>query len=200
MGHHDGRRSVGATLAAVKRLILGAMLAAAVLVIQSGPARSDSNPSDSNPVGDGTVAVSEVGSTLPALTFEDQHEEPHTLDASVKLIVFTRDMDAGEIVKETLAENGGEVLAANGAVYITDVHGMPSLIRSLFALPSMRKRPYAMWLDVEGEDTKILPAREGQPSLIHLDAMTVSRIDSIATAAALREALGMPPAPSEDDD
>jgi hypothetical protein len=146
------------------------------------------------------VAVAEVGSTLPALSFEDQHGESHSLDASVRLIVFTRDMDAGDIVKETLAENGGEVLAANAAVYITDVHGMPSLIRSLFALPSMRKRPYAMWLDVEGEDTTILPAREGQPSLIHLDAMRVTRIDSIASGAALREALGMPAVPGEDDE
>jgi hypothetical protein len=181
------------------------MLAAAVLVIHSGAAHSDANPGDTNPsdtvpADAGSVAIAEVGSTLPALTFEDQHEELHTLDASVKLIVFTRDMDAGGIVKETLAENGGEVLAANGAVYISDVHGMPSLIRSLFALPSMRKRPYSMWLDVEGEDTKILPATEGQPSLIHLDAMTVSRIDSVATAAALREALGMPAAPSEDEE
>jgi hypothetical protein len=179
----------------MKRLALALSLTLALAAIHTGSARSDSH--EGSETG---VAVAEVGSTLPALRFEDQHGELHTLDASVKLIVFTRDMDAGDIVKETLAENGGEVLAANGAIYISDVHAMPSLIRSLFALPSMRKRPYPMWLDVEGEDTTILPATEGQPSLIHLDALQVTRIDSVASGAALRDALGMPAAPSESED
>lgn len=171
------------------------LIAPLVALLGAGVARSDS-PEAGEGRGDSGAAPAGVGSTLPPLHFEDQHGESHTLDASVKRILFTRDMDAGEIVKETLAENGGEVLAANRAVYITDVHGMPSLIRRLFALPSMRERPYAMWLDVEGEDTKILPASEGQPSLIHLDAMRVTRIESIPSAAALREALGMPAAPA----
>jgi hypothetical protein len=184
----------------VKRLQLGIGIgiAAAALAVHAGSARADSDAADAAGGGGSAAETVEAGSRLPPLRFEDQHGEPHRLDASVALIVFTRDMDAGDIVKQTLAEDGAEVLAANRAVYISDIHGMPGLIRRLFALPSMRKRSYPMWLDVEGEDTKILPAREGQPALIHLDALTVTRIESVASVAALRAALGMPPAAAGD--
>ncbi len=133
-----------------------------------------------------------VGATLPALTLEDQHGESHTLDASVRLVIFTREMDAGDVVKEVLAERGGEVLAERSAVYVADVHGMPGLIRRLFALPAMRRRPYAMWLDTEGDATADFPSVDGKPTLLFVEALQVKDVQHPADAAALRAALGLP--------
>ena len=136
---------------------------------------------------------------MPALTLEDQHGETHTLDASVRLVIFTREMGAGDMVKDLLAENGGEILSERGAIYVADVNRMPGLIRRMFALPSMRKRPYPMWLDTEGTATADLPAVEGKPTLLFLEDGKVKKIRNPGTGAELREALGLPPELPEDE-
>lgn len=133
-----------------------------------------------------------VGSTLPALTLEDQHGEAHTLDASIRLVIFSREMGAADIVKETLAENGGAILKERQAVYVADIHKMPSVIRFLFALPSMRRRSYPMWLDTEGVVTADLPAVEGKPTLLFLENLQVKEIRNPGDVRALRSALGLP--------
>jgi hypothetical protein len=131
----------------------------------------------------------QVGGTLPALTLRDQHGESRAIDAGLKAILFSRDMDAGGIVKDALKEGGAELLAGAGAVYVADVSAMPRLIRRIFAIPSMRRRGYPMLLDMEGSATVDFPGGKGQPALITLDELRVTAIESFESAQALRAAL-----------
>ena len=66
---------------------------------------------------------------------------------------------------------------------------MPSLVATMFAIPAMRDRPYAMLLDRDGKTTTRLPALEGQAALIFLDRLTVQRIVNVTDAAAVRREL-----------
>jgi hypothetical protein len=128
------------------------------------------------------------GMTLPPLTLTDQHDVAVTVGPETRVIVFTRDMDAGDIVKDALAEHA-ELLGAAQAVYVSDISRMPSLIAKLFALPAMRKRPYRMLLDRDGKATADFPSSEGQVTVMRLTDLRVESVERVGSAAALRAAL-----------
>jgi len=138
-----------------------------------------------------------VGDMLPAARFDDQHGRTHTLHGHVRVIVFSRDMEAGDVIKAALSEDGARVLGDAGAVYVADVSGMPAVIRRVFALPRMRARGYPMLLDTEGEVTARFPARAGQATVLVLENLRVTTVQHHPDAVGLRDALtGLAAAPA----
>jgi hypothetical protein len=134
-----------------------------------------------------------VGDAIEPFTLEDQHGESRSVDGSVKVILFSRDMDGGDFLKEGLAEVSPEYLREMQAVYVADISGMPGLIARMFAVPAMRKRPYSMLLDRDGETTTRLPDVEGQATLIFLDRLTVQRIVHVNEPTAVKRELQTTP-------
>jgi len=130
-----------------------------------------------------------AGARLPALTLEDQHGEAHTLDPSLRAVVFSRDMDGGGVIRDALQEEGDLLLEDADAVYVADVHGMPGIIRSLIAKPRMRDRPYPMLLDEEGEATAAFPSEPGKATLLLLDELEITGVEHPGSPEELREAL-----------
>ena len=137
-----------------------------------------------------------VGSVLPALSLEDQHGETRTLDASVRVVLFSRDMDGGDVIKKALADDGPDFLERIGAVTVADVSAMPGLVLRLMARPAMRRRPYPMLLDQQGKATADFPSQQGKATLLFLERSKVVRVAYVATADELRGALE-PAAPGE---
>ncbi|MGH0035787.1 MAG: DUF4440 domain-containing protein [Myxococcota bacterium] len=131
----------------------------------------------------------EPGDPFPEVTLEDQHGRPHTLDAGVRLVLFSADMDAGDIAEEALEEDGASLLEAARAVSVSDIERMPALVTKLFALPSMRRRPYPMLLDRDGETTSRWPAEPGRVTLLTLRDSTLVSVEAFDAAAPLREVL-----------
>ena len=137
-----------------------------------------------------------VGGVLPALSLQDQHGESHALDASVRVVLFSRDMDGGDVIKQALAGDGPDFLERNGAVTVADVSAMPGLVLRLMARPAMRRRPYPMLLDEQGDATADFPSQKGKATLLFVERSKVVRITYVGTADALRGALE-PTAPGE---
>lgn len=128
-----------------------------------------------------------VGDTLPELTLQDQHGAQRVVDASARVILFSRDMDGGDVLKAALDDLPEGTLEMRGAVYVSDISGMPGIIARLFAVPSMRRRPYPMLLDRTGEATALLPDQPGLATMIHLDALRITRIEHFDGADGARE-------------
>ena len=137
------------------------------------------------------VAPYGVGDTIDGFTLENQHGEAAAVDASTRVVLFSRDMDGGDLLKAALAEVPQSKLDARGAVYVSDISGMPSLVARLFAVPAMRRRPYAMLLDREGATTARLPDEAGRATLVHLSDLRVERIVYASDAEAVRAGLGL---------
>jgi hypothetical protein len=129
------------------------------------------------------------GQQLTAFTLYDQHDLAAPINATTRMIVFARDMDAADIVEAALADNGAALLSDAGALFVSDIHKMPSLITRLFAVPAMRKRPYRMVLDREGKLTADWPAQEEKVTLIKLDRLEIESVEYIGDAARLRAVL-----------
>lgn len=133
-----------------------------------------------------------VGSVLPRIELPDQHGEARAIDDSVRVVVFTREMKAGDVVKKAVEKAGPDLFDRNGAVYVVDVKGMPAIIRTLFALPAMRRRPYKLLVDDEGAKTADIPSSEGKPTVLVLDKLRVTGLSNPATADALILAIEPP--------
>jgi hypothetical protein len=133
-----------------------------------------------------------VGARLEPIQLADQHDQPRSVDATRRALLFTRDMDAGDVLKQALASDGPALLDAAGAVYVADLSGMPALVLRLFALRKLRERPYPMLLDRDGASTARLPAQAGKVSLLVLDALRVKEIRYLASPQEIRAALAPP--------
>jgi hypothetical protein len=135
-----------------------------------------------------------VGDAVETFTLEDQHGESRSVDASVKVILFSRDMEGGDVLKQGLAGVAPDYLSGKNAVYVADISRMPGLIASMFAIPAMRDRPYSMLLDRDGKTTARLPDAEGKATLIFLDQLSVKRIVNVTEAPAVQRELEGSPA------
>jgi hypothetical protein len=131
-------------------------------------------------------APSQIGDRLDGFALPDQFDTEHQLDASVRIVLFGRDMDGGNLLKAALDEEGVSLLEAMHAIYVADIHRMPSLIARMFALPSMRKRPYPVWIDKEGEVTARLPSEPGKATILGLRELRITSIEFADTPEAVR--------------
>jgi hypothetical protein len=135
------------------------------------------------------AAPNAEGSRVAPFSIEDQYGETHAIDGSVRAILLGRDMDAGDVLEDALAESGRELLLRTSTVYVADVSRMPSFIRRWIAEPKMRRRGYPMLLDRDGALTKDLPNEKGKATLIQLDQLEIVKVRYFESSADLRAAL-----------
>jgi hypothetical protein len=130
-----------------------------------------------------------VGETVRRFTALDQHGRQADVDERVRIVVVSRDMDAGSVVKQALADADQRWLDERRAVYVADVSGMPALVSRIIALPRMRRRAYRVLLDREGSLARDFPHLAGQATVVFLDALRVTRVAHAASPEELRALL-----------
>ena len=128
---------------------------------------------------------------LPPISLEDQHDQTRAIGPSTRIILFSRDMDGGKLLRTALEGAPEGHLASRNVVYVSDISGMPSLVATMFAVPSMRGRPYPMLLDRTGEATARLPDVEGKATLIFLSDLEIERVEHADDAEEVRVLLGL---------
>jgi len=126
-----------------------------------------------------------VESRLPALELPDQHGALRKLEPSLRAVVYSRDMNAGQIVKDAIAKAGPDVFDRNNSVYVVDLAGMSAFVRRWFAMPGLRRKPYRILVDDDGTKTSDFPVTAGKPTVLVLEDLRVARIESPANADAL---------------
>jgi len=136
-----------------------------------------------------------VGDRIEPFTLQDQHGTERRIDASVGVILFSREMKGGDVLKRALEGATAELLDERRAVYVADISRMPGLVARLFAMPSMRRRPYPMLLDRDGSKTARLPSVDEQATLIFSRNLEVTRVLHLGSAKEVRQELGLPDAP-----
>lgn len=126
-----------------------------------------------------------VGGRFPSIQLTDQHDVSTAIDADVRYVLFTRDMDGGKVVQRIFEEDGQRKLDAARAVYVSDISRMPALVTRMFALPSLRKRGYRVFLDRDGTVTRDFPSEEGRVTVFVLADGTIEAIRTIASPEGL---------------
>lgn len=109
------------------------------------------------------------GDTLPPLKLNDQHDKPMPIGPETRVILFTADKTAGDMLNGLLKERPADFMSQRRLVYIADISRMPGLITSMIALPRMREYPYRMAVAHEEGQTAMIPRAEDSVTVIHLD-------------------------------
>ena len=117
-----------------------------------------------------------VGDPVPAFQLNDQHDKPFPLPADTRLIVFTADKSAAEMINGHLKQQPSDYMNQRKMVYIADISAMPGFITSMVAIPKMRDYAYRIAIGAEKEQTEMLPRNVYSVTLIKAESGKVVSI------------------------
>ena len=123
-----------------------------------------------------------VDSTVNDIKIKDQFEKEHTIGTNVKTILFASDKKTSDMLRDYLLpiSEKENVLEKNGAVYVADISGMPSLISKFIALPKMKKYPFSILL-LDDTNKANFAKEDGKIIVYSLEAGKVVKIYKIST-------------------
>ena len=111
-------------------------------------------------------AALSVGAAWPGLTLNDQHDKPATLASPpLKTLVFAAERKPGDWAQEIIDKHLQAVLKSGQLALVLDISRMPSLVTSMFAMPSFRARAFPILLAREAKEAgavAALPRRTAQ--------------------------------------
>jgi hypothetical protein len=128
-----------------------------------------------------------VTQSIENLKLNDQNEVPQTIPADTKKLVFAFSKDIGHTCNDFFATKEPSYLADNKVVFVADVSGAPSLIRSMFILPGLKDFKHTVLV----MDDKSIAAvyKAGMDSekivVVSLDNKIITEIKTLATTAEL---------------
>lgn len=130
-----------------------------------------------------------VGQPLPALTLKDQHDQPWTVKADTRLVLFASGRKASNLVQAVLEKEPKEFLAQRHAAYLADMSKMPGFATRMFALPSLREMPFTVGVSLEEGTLAAWPRQPDSVTLISLANGVVQGVTYATSEADLRKAL-----------
>ncbi len=87
-----------------------------------------------------------VGKTLTLTQLKDQNDKVESISPTTTTLFFSFAKETGHMCNEFLESKPTDFLAKHHAVYIADVSPAPSIIKSIFILPDLRKLPFKIML------------------------------------------------------
>ena len=108
-----------------------------------------------------------VGDAVPAFSAKDQHGKEFVFTNGVQFLLVATERSVGTSANHKLAEQGAGFLEKCKAVYVMDIHTMPSVAR-LFALPKMRKYPQRIVLVETAGTLAWVPTQQGRVTVLAL--------------------------------
>ena len=87
-----------------------------------------------------------VGASIADMKLNNQFEEPLTLKADTKKVIFAFSKDGAHICNDFFATKAPTYLADNKTVFVADVSSAPSLIRSMFIMPGLKDFKHTVYI------------------------------------------------------
>lgn len=109
--------------------------------------------------------ILKVGDTITPFSLPDQFDTVHQVNSKdYKTIIVAFDKDSAVIMNEYLKAQPTTFLQKNKAIFISDIHTMPSFVTKLFALPKMKNYPYSLLLIYD--EKEIFPQEQNALTII----------------------------------
>ena len=131
----------------------------------------------------------ESGAELPALKLSDQFDKPVPIGAATRVLVFTAEKPASDLVIKVLGAKPGGAMERAGLVYVADISAMPAVIARMFALPKLRELSFPVALAREAGAVGDLPRRTGFVTILNLRSGRVTQVQFAQTESQLLQAL-----------
>jgi len=132
-----------------------------------------------------------IGSSIDKFnnySFKTQHGKNIKIPKNVKTIIISYEKDTGRLVNKYLNAKYPPYLAKMNAVFIADIHEMPSIITKLFAMPKMRKYKHTIYIYNEDDFSEFVKPQDEKITVIKFSDKQVSKIYHISNAKELKKA------------
>ncbi|MES9833857.1 MAG: hypothetical protein ABW139_16600 [Candidatus Thiodiazotropha sp. DIVDIV] len=136
-----------------------------------------------------TIQISEA---VPLVEFIDQRDNPHSIGADCRLLIYSHSKNTGSMMADILAGVEPGHMQSIQAAYIADISGMPSLISRFFALPKMREIASPILVTQDPDLVAWIPKKESKLTLIFAQGGKVSKIIYSSDEEEIRVLLNIP--------
>lgn len=113
---------------------------------------------------------------LQKIELKDQFDTTVQIDEKTKWIVFSSDKYTSDLINKALEDLKLTDLGKSNGAYVADISAMPGMVTAMFALPKMKKYPFKVVLDREGDLTGKWPQKKEKASLIKLDQLKITLV------------------------
>jgi hypothetical protein len=128
-----------------------------------------------------------VGKSLESLKLNDQNEKPETIKADTKVIFFSFSKPVGHMCNAFLEKQSDTYLPQHHAIYVADVSPAPSIIKSMFILPDLKKLKFPILLI--NDDNLSAQYTKGMDKesivVVTVENGTIKKIDNLKDTKAL---------------
>lgn len=166
----------------IRNVMVGLLVSAAFLGCESKEA--EVNPHDLEP----KIVLKQ---STKGFVINDQHEVEHKVPADTKTLVFAFADEPGHMCNDFFATKGETYLEDNKAMFIADISGAPSIIRSMFIMPGLKDFKHTVL--VINDKNVATGFRSGLPIeeivIVKLDNNIITKISTVTTEEELAIAI-----------
>lgn len=128
-----------------------------------------------------------VQKSVEDLRLNDQHEKEHSIEADTKTLIFAFSKDVGHTCNDFFATKSENYLNDNKAVFVADVSGAPSIIRSMFIMPGLKDFKHTVLVIDDKTVASGYKAKQESEKIIivSLQNKIITSIKSVSTIAEL---------------
>ena len=128
-------------------------------------------------------------SLLDNYKYETPQGRPMKIPHKTQLVIAAFEKGTGATVNDFLNTKNKYYLQKNRAIYIADIHKMPSIITKMFALPEMRKYKHLIYLHYGERFENELPRKDERITLIRINDRKITDISFITNKKELQTAI-----------
>lgn len=128
-----------------------------------------------------------VGQSTKTFALNDQHEQPHSIAADTKMVVFAFSKEIGHTCNDFFATKDPAYLSNHKTEFVADVSAAPSVIRSMFIMPGLKEFKHTVLvIDDENVATGYKSGVDISKIVIaHLENNTITSIENVNSAEEL---------------
>ena len=132
-----------------------------------------------------------VGNSLETLKFNDQFEKEHSLSVDTSKVIFAFSKDMGHMSNEFFDKQEADYLVKHSAVFIADVSGAPSVIRSMFIMPGLKDFKHTVLVieDKNAAASYRIEAHKEEIMIVEVNNFVIEKISYISSEEELAKAL-----------
>jgi hypothetical protein len=131
----------------------------------------------------------EQNSTVTPFTLNDQFGKEHHVEQMPKLLICSFGKETGKLISNYFNAQDANYLTTHEIKIIADISGVPSLLRSTFILPKMKKYSFEILIATESDFSEQFPQKEDELTVLKIENGTVQEVLFIADEAQLKQSI-----------
>jgi hypothetical protein len=135
-----------------------------------------------------TLQISTPLDSFNKFVYKTQFDKKVKISDNIKTVVISYEKDTGRLVNKYLNEKYPPYLGKMNAVFIADIHEMPSLITKFFAMPKMKKYKHTIYIYEEDDFSEFAKPKDEKVTVVKFENQKVKKIYYISTPQELKKA------------